>query len=942
MKHIRKMAAVLIAIALLFAVLVCLGNNGVREVAWSVREVGDLPRTTAADALRAVDVMADSSGCEVLTTYEGREQVVRLDTDGQLTLKMNVPAAGDYRLLVGYHTLEGKGIDMEFTLAVDGKPYGDGKTVTSLNRVWVDEGAPERTSTGNDLRPKQMERFVWTEALLADSNDASGEASVFLNEGEHTIALTNLRDALVIDYVSLLGKETLPTYQEYSAAHAGVKTEPMQVLLQAENTLCKSASAIYPTYDRTSSYTQPYHPTQMRLNTIGGSGWKQVGEWVEWELEVPADGLYQIGLRYHQNQVKGYYVTRRVMIDGKVPFAELDAVKFSYHADWDYMTFGEDEKNPYLFYLTEGKHTLRMQATLGDMAPLLEEMQDTVYDLNELYRQIIMITGTEPDFYRDYYLEKVIPNLTERLTGLADTLDGYQDDMDALLGSHSTAGQTIQVLSYQMRAFAKEPYTIQKRLTTFSSNISAFAEWTLSVREQPLEIDYFVLSDASGSYKAKNDNLFDSVKREVSAFLGSFTQDYNAFGGGEENARQEPITVWLSTGRDQATVINRLIEEGFTAKTGIPVNLQLVSGALLKATIAGQGPDVNLFTGRGEVMNLAFRGALADLSGLEGYADTVSSLRDGAQIPYTFDGGVYGLAEGQDFLVMFVRDDVLEDLQLEVPNTWTELMNIAPILQSNNLGIGLPYAQLDGNTVLSNGVGLTNIFPSLLLQRGGSIYTEDHRSTLLHEPVANAAFRMWTDFYTQYDYELYKDDFTRFRTGEMPVIITSYGMYTRLEGTAPEIAGKWSMHLLPGTEQTDGTVDHTSAANGSAAVMLADCENPEACWQFLKWWVSAETQALYARDIEADLGVLGRHTTANKEAFSVSNWSIHDQRMLEEQWKWVYELPEIPGGYYVSRNLDNAFRAVVLSNEDPRESLFYWTSSTNEEILRKREEMGLE
>lgn len=942
MKHIRRISAVLIAILLLFAVLVLLGNNGVREVTWIAREVSDLPRNVAEDALRAADVMAECEGCEVLAAYEGREQVVRLETDGTLALNVIAPEAGEYRLLVGYHTLEGKGIDMEFTLAVDGQPYGDGKTVTSLNRVWVDDGAPKRTSTGNDLRPKQMERFIWTEALLADSNAASGEAVMSLSKGEHTITLTNLRDALVIDYVQLKGAETLPTYKEYRAAHANVQTPAMQVVLQAENAQSKSASAIYPTYDRTSSHTHPYHPTQMRLNTIGGSGWKQVGEWVEWELDVPADGLYQIGLRYHQNQVKGYYVTRRVMLDGQVPFAELDAVKFTYHADWDYMTFGEDEKNPYLFYLTEGKHTLRMQVTLGDMAPLLEEMQDTVYGLNELYRQIIMITGTEPDFYRDYYLEKVIPGLEERLTTLADTLDGYQDRMDALLGSHSTAGQTIQVLSYQMREFAKEPYTIQKRLTTFSSNISAFAEWTLSVREQPLEIDYFVLSDPTGSYKAKNDNIFDSVKREVSAFLGSFTQDYNAFGGDEENTRQEPITVWLSTGRDQAQVINRLIEERFTAETGIPVNLQLVSGALLKATIAGQGPDVNLFTGRGEVMNLAFRGALADLSGLEGYEETVSALRDGAQIPYEFENGVYGLAEGQDFLVMFVRDDVLEDLQLEVPNTWTELMNIAPILQSNNLGIGLPYAQLDGNTVLSNGVGLTNIFPSLLLQNGGSIYTEDHRATLLHEPVANAAFRMWTDFYTQYDYELYKDDFTRFRTGEMPVIICSYGMYTRLEGTAPEIAGKWSMHLLPGTMQADGTVDHTSAANGSAAVMLADCENPEACWEFLRWWVSAETQATYARDIEADLGVLGRHTTANEEAFSVSNWSIHDQRTLDAQWAWVQELPEIPGGYYVSRNLDNAFRAVVLSDEDARESLFYWTSSTNEEILRKREEMGLE
>ena len=62
---------------------------------------------------------------------------------------------------------------------------------------------------------------------------------------------------------------------------------------------------------------------------------------------------------------------------------------------------------------------------------------------------------------------------------------------------------------------------------------------------------------------------------------------------------------------------------------------------------------------------------------------------------------------------------------------------------------------------------------------------------------------------------------------------------------------------------------------------------------------------------------------------------------VSEDLKEWRELPEIPGGYYVSRNLDNAFRAVVLSGNDARESLFYWTSSTNEEIARKRHEMGL-
>ena len=115
----------------------------------------------------------------------------------------------------------------------------------------------------------------------------------------------------------------------------------------------------------------------------------------------------------------------------------------------------------------------------------------------------------------------------------------------------------------------------------------------------------------------------------------------------------------------------------------------------------------------------------------------------------------------------------------------------------------------------------------------------------------------------------------------------------------------------------------------------------DASWQFVQWWTSAGTQTSYARDIESDIGTLGRYTSANREAFELSNWSLNEQQTMNEQWNHVVELPEIPGGYYVSRNLDNAFRAVVLSGNDARESLFYWTSSTNEEIARKRHEMGL-
>ena len=58
--------------------------------------------------------------------------------------------------------------------------------------------------------------------------------------------------------------------------------------------------------------------------------------------------------------------------------------------------------------------------------------------------------------------------------------------------------------------------------------------------------------------------------------------------------------------------------------------------------------------------------------------------------------------------------------------------------------------------------------------------------------------------------------------------------------------------------------------------------------------------------------------------------------------KYVVDLHEIPGGYYVSRNLDNAFKAVYYDNENYREALSYWNKQINREIERKRSEFGLD
>ena len=48
---------------------------------------------------------------------------------------------------------------------------------------------------------------------------------------------------------------------------------------------------------------------------------------------------------------------------------------------------------------------LRLEASLGEFAPLIHEVEDSLLNLNAMYRKILMITGTNPDEFRDYRVE---------------------------------------------------------------------------------------------------------------------------------------------------------------------------------------------------------------------------------------------------------------------------------------------------------------------------------------------------------------------------------------------------------------------------------------------------------------------------------------------------------------------------------------------------------
>ena len=57
------------------------------------------------------------------------------------------------------------------------------------------------------------------------------------------------------------------------------------------------------------------------------------------------------------------------------------------------MTLANEEGEPYLFYLEKGM-TIALEVVSSETGELLREVNDVIYRLNDLYRQIIMITGT--------------------------------------------------------------------------------------------------------------------------------------------------------------------------------------------------------------------------------------------------------------------------------------------------------------------------------------------------------------------------------------------------------------------------------------------------------------------------------------------------------------------------------------------------------------------
>jgi ABC-type glycerol-3-phosphate transport system substrate-binding protein len=289
---------------------------------------------------------------------------------------------------------------------------------------------------------------------------------------------------------------------------------------------------------------------------------------------------------------------------------------------------------------------------------------------------------------------------------------------------------------------------------------------------------------------------------------------------------------------------------------------------------------------------------------------------------------------------MFYRQDIMEELGLQIPETWDDVYDLIPELQKRNLDFGLPWVQIAPGSFEVQPVNAA--YAMFLFQTDGRFYRDDGREMALDEEQAIRAFERWSQFYSAYKLPIEYSLWQRLRTGEMPIGIGYFNLYNVLTVSAPELRGLWTFGPVPGTRQPDGTIERAVSSDVKAVMIVEQSDQPEEAWEYLKWWTSIDAQTGFGREMVTVLGPAGRWETANLEAFSRMSWPIDVIRSLNLQRESVRGVPEVPGGYFTGRHLENAFREVVFEGFSPRDTLLNYVDVMNEEIRSKRKEFGLD
>lgn len=856
------------------------------------------------------------------------------------------PEDGQYEIWLSYVNTTSSTLPTEMTITIDGQVLCAEMQRVKLNSIWVDDGVFPVDRYGNEIATTPWQAEGVLQAGVSDSTYRTAEPMLFeLTAGSHVIGFAIQDGGMDLSAVTLKAPVVVPEVQQGNAAGDAL------IVIEAEQIAARNESSIRGAGEFNARLS-PYANDYRKVNFLDGASFDEAGDMVNWNFTVEQDGWYNLGAYYRQSARADFPTYVDVYVDGVIPHQGAQHVAFDYTTAFTRMQAMAGER-PLTLYLEKGEHTLSFCINSAHLTPVYETIDVLLEEINDLSNDVkSLMGGATADAYRTYNMLKNFPDLVERLNGWAQMCEDSVEYAKQFSSVDSGAAFSSMTLSAdQLRRLAEEPEDLPRRMSEFStgSNSAArmLAQQLTDMAINDLSIDQIYLYQ-DGAKLPEKANWLENAWAGVERFFTSFVkEDYSAGAANEttwvdDSGKEQPvIQVWMGRSRQYVETLQNMIDTQFTPETGIKVNLSLMPDAnkLVLANAAGTAPDVVLSLQYVVPSYLNIRGALYDLTKFEDFGQVAQRFSSGLFIPYILKDGVYAMPETVNFWVMFYRKDILESLQIEVPNSMDEVKLILPELQRRSMNFYFPTAGMVG----------MKVFPGtlpLILQAGGSIYADQIGDTTLDSEISLKGFREMTELFTVYNMPTDVPSpgfYQQFRDGTLPIGVADLATYNLLLNAAPELDGLWDIALFPGLTNENGEVERwTTGGAETMAIMSAaeDHDRLDESWTFLKWWSSEEIQSQFGNLLQSTYGSEYIWPTANMNAFSELPLRSAHKQVIIEQMEWMTEAPWVLGTYMLERELSNAFISVTADGVEARRAMDTAVKRINRETYRKLEEFG--
>ncbi len=881
---------------------------------------------------------ADSATAAKLTTetrdYGKAAKVLDLGIDDTATLSVNVPEDGLYFLQFDYLSYDKSILPIEMSMKVDGEyPFYECRNM-KLETKWIPSAKKSFDRYHDQVVAVPNKDISWETAYFMDSSYRHSAPLAFeLKKGTHTFSFNVKEGTFLLGGISL----TAPTTP---ASHKmGEKAEGDAIItLQGEDFNSSNDSSIHGVCEYDTSVA-PFSVKEKVLNTIDSDSFDNAGQEISYTFEAPADGYYNLAMNYRQSDKTDFPVFFDIRVDGEMPDDAFKSYPMAYTTKYKTSTLKDGKGNNLSVYLTKGSHDLSLTISMDPISHIMEQLDVIMSEVTDLALEITKVAGTNSDKYRDLKLSRYIPGLDKTLDGYADELYSLQDEaLKYVKGKKNVAVMSSMIVAAeQLRSLAANPDEIPYRigeLSTSGNSVNHYLATSIdSLISNKIAIDrIYIYQD--GAKLPKQPNIFKGAAMNVERFATSFTRKTYS----TSNVNKDHLQVWVNRSNQYVQIMQKMIDEEFTPKTGIDVDISIMPDQykLVLANSSGNAPDVATGINYTIPYELAVRGALVDMTQFDGFKETASAFEPGYFMTGTIGDGIYSMPETTNFWVLFYRTDTMEKLGLTIPQTIDDVVDMLPDLQMRGLNFYYPTA---GMIQMRNFHGTA----PLIMQNGGSLYYDTAASgTALGSEASVNGFEKLTELFTIYNMPVNIDNFYQhFRNGDLPIGIADFGTYNLITNAAPELASSWKIALAPGTFKEDGTIDRSTCGCAESSVIFkSNSEREKRAWEFVKWWASTDVQAEFGQTIQITYGDEYMWNTANMEALERLPWNTENKKVIKEFAKNVKDISRVPGTYLLEREMSNAFNDIVVNGADNQERIDKAVKAINREFDRKLEEFG--